>query len=264
MRILVVIGLCVYLIAELWMQQNVPSLVAGQSLRMAVVIALCALTIFVDDLRRKKERYLSHAARVPAADLANKVESLTRKEEEQSQSLKEAETLIGKLQMQIAKLNEEKALKDEALDTARAKIDELLKNENREPDHAAELAVLGLVSMLQEKGRLVDFIMGDISQIPDAQIGAAARVVHQGLSLFLPQCFEFRKLHAGQEGETVALNQDYPAKGYRLLGNVPNKAPYEGRILHCGWQVLALSVPQCELQRCGDGIVITPAQVECR
>ena len=44
----------------------------------------------------------------------------------------------------------------------------------------ADAEVVHFLSMLQEKGRLVDFLMDDINAYSDAQVGAAARVVHAG------------------------------------------------------------------------------------
>ena len=39
---------------------------------------------------------------------------------------------------------------------------------------------LQLLSLLQREGRLVDFLQQDIASFPDADVGAAARVVHEG------------------------------------------------------------------------------------
>src|SRR5690242_17365388 len=44
-----------------------------------------------------------------------------------------------------------------------------------EPDHASGLTVL---SILQREGRLIDFLQEDVASFSDAEIGAAARVVH--------------------------------------------------------------------------------------
>src|SRR5688500_12565958 len=41
-------------------------------------------------------------------------------------------------------------------------------------------AALQLLSLLQREGRFVDFIEEDVANYADAQIGAAARVVHEG------------------------------------------------------------------------------------
>src|SRR5690242_15152763 len=44
----------------------------------------------------------------------------------------------------------------------------------------AEAEIVSLVAILQDRGRLVDFLMEDITSYDDAQVGAAARVVHEG------------------------------------------------------------------------------------
>ncbi|HTO03814.1 MAG TPA: DUF2760 domain-containing protein, partial [Opitutus sp.] len=50
--------------------------------------------------------------------------------------------------------------------------------------HAAGLALLAL---LQREGRLIDFLQEDVSAYSDADIGAAARVVHAGSRKVLNQ-----------------------------------------------------------------------------
>src|SRR5690349_12560463 len=44
----------------------------------------------------------------------------------------------------------------------------------------AEAEIVAFFALLQEKGRFVDFLMDDVTAYDDAQVGAAARVVHQG------------------------------------------------------------------------------------
>ena len=44
----------------------------------------------------------------------------------------------------------------------------------------AEAEIVSFLALLQERGRLVDFLMEDITSYDDAQVGAGARVVHQG------------------------------------------------------------------------------------
>src|SRR5262245_12215220 len=50
--------------------------------------------------------------------------------------------------------------------------------------HASGLAVLAL---LQREGRLIDFLQEDVASYSDADIGAAARVVHAGSRKVLQQ-----------------------------------------------------------------------------
>ncbi len=46
-----------------------------------------------------------------------------------------------------------------------------------EPDHTAALLLLAI---LQREGRLIDFLQEDVAAFSDADVGAAARVVHEG------------------------------------------------------------------------------------
>ena len=48
------------------------------------------------------------------------------------------------------------------------------------PQLASETAALQLLGLLQREARFVDFVQEDIQGYGDAEIGAAARVVHQG------------------------------------------------------------------------------------
>ena len=48
------------------------------------------------------------------------------------------------------------------------------------PENQAEAEVVAFVGLLQEKGRFVDFLMDDVALYNDAQVGAAASVVHYG------------------------------------------------------------------------------------
>src|SRR6516225_1466269 len=50
--------------------------------------------------------------------------------------------------------------------------------------------VVNFLAILQEKGRLVDFLMDDIKSYSDAQVGAAARVLHEGCKAVLLEHFE--------------------------------------------------------------------------
>ena len=49
--------------------------------------------------------------------------------------------------------------------------------EGTDPVALADAEIVHFLAMLQEKGRLVDFLMDDINAYSDAQVGAAARVV---------------------------------------------------------------------------------------
>ena len=134
------------------------------------------------------------------------------------------------------------------------------------PAATGENEVLGFLGLMQQKGRLLDFLMDDVSKYPDAQVGAAARVVHQGCSAVLRDYFEIKPVVQNAEGSSLTLNKDYDAHSYRLLGRVIGEPPFTGRLLHRGWLTTSVKLPE---QRTPASAVsgspervIAPAEVE--
>jgi len=84
----------------------------------------------------------------------------------------------------------------------------------------AEAEIVSFLGMLQEKGRLVDFLMDDINPYNDAQVGAAARVVHAGCKRVLQEHFNIHPLRTEDEGSTVQVPVGYAADEYRLVGTI--------------------------------------------
>ena len=131
---------------------------------------------------------------------------------------------------------------------------------------AGENEVLGFLGLLQQKGRLLDFLMDDVSKYPDAQVGAAARVVHQGCSAVLRDYFEIKPIAQNAEGSSLTLSKDFDARSYRLLGRVIGEPPFTGRLLHRGWLTTSVRLPeQRNTAPAVSGVperVIAPAEVE--
>ncbi|HRE07168.1 MAG TPA: DUF2760 domain-containing protein, partial [Opitutaceae bacterium] len=73
------------------------------------------------------------------------------------------------------------------------------------PAARAEAEVVALLALLQDKGRLVDFVREDITAATDAQVGAAARVVHAGCRQVLADCFEIAPVRTEPESGRVVL-----------------------------------------------------------
>ncbi len=123
----------------------------------------------------------------------------------------------------------------------------------------AQAQVVQLLARLQEKGRLVDFAMDDITPYSNEEIGAGARVVHQGCSEVLKEIFDIHAVHLGDEGETLSLAADFDARAYRLVGKVPEQPPFTGTVLHRGWKTNKVTLP-----RLTDTAreIIAPAEVE--
>lgn len=126
-------------------------------------------------------------------------------------------------------------------------------------ESVAQAQVVQFLARLQEKGRLVDFAMDDITPYSNEEIGAGARVVHQGCREVLKELFEIQAVHLGDEGETLSLAADFDARAYRLVGKVPEQPPFTGTVLHRGWKTSKVALP-----RLTDTAreVIAPAEVE--
>jgi hypothetical protein len=128
----------------------------------------------------------------------------------------------------------------------------------------AEAQVLHFLGRLQEKGRLVDFVMDDIAPYSNEQVGAAARIVHQGCREALESGFSFEPVHGGPEGETVTLAEDFDARAFRLVGKVPERPPFTGTLRHRGWKASQVSLPRLtgDIRDASARRIVAPAEVE--
>ena len=128
----------------------------------------------------------------------------------------------------------------------------------------ADAEIVQFLAMLQEKGRLVDFLMDDINAYSDAQVGAAARVVHAGCKGVLQEHFMINPVRPEQEGSTVQVPAGYSADEYRLIGKIAGSAPFSGVLVHRGWKTGMVKLPQL-LRGAADPLpAIAPAEVEVK
>ncbi|WP_158937882.1 DUF2760 domain-containing protein [Burkholderia sp. S171] len=121
-------------------------------------------------------------------------------------------------------------------------------------------AALQLLGLLQRGARFVDFVEEDIAGYSDADIGAAARLVHDGCRTTLREHFTIRPVREEAEGSRVTLADGFDATAIRLTGNVVGKAPFTGNISHRGWRVTEVRLPM--LTKTHDATVIAQAEVE--
>jgi hypothetical protein len=128
----------------------------------------------------------------------------------------------------------------------------------------ADAEIVHFLAMLQEKGRLVDFVIDDINAYSDAQVGAAARVVHAGCRGVLQEHFMIDPVRPEQEGSTVQVPAGYSAGEYRLVGKIAGSAPFSGVLVHRGWKTGMVKLPQL-LRGAADPLpAIAPAEVEVK
>jgi hypothetical protein len=121
-------------------------------------------------------------------------------------------------------------------------------------------AALQLLSLLQREARLIDFTQENLSGYADADIGAAARVVHEGCAKVLRDHFSIEAVRSEAEGSRVTLPEGFDAASVRLTGNVVGKAPFSGTLSHRGWRATSVRLPK--LAEAHDANVLAPAEVE--
>jgi len=132
------------------------------------------------------------------------------------------------------------------------------------PAAQTEAEIVSFLALLQEKGRLVDFLMDDINAYDDAQVGAAARVVHAGGKAALQEHFQIHPVRQESEGSTVQVAAGYAADEYRLLGRISGQAPFSGILVHRGWKTDLVKLPRI-LRSSADRLpTIAPAEVELK
>ena len=129
-----------------------------------------------------------------------------------------------------------------------------------ETRHEAE--VVTVLALLQEKGRLVDFLMDDITGYSDAQVGTAARVVHEGCKAALGEHFGIVPVRTESEGARVEVPTGYAPDDYRLVGKITGQAPFTGTLVHHGWRVDWVKLPRLIRTNPDRLPTVAPAEVE--
>jgi hypothetical protein len=128
----------------------------------------------------------------------------------------------------------------------------------------AEAEIVAFLALLQEKGRFVDFIMDDVTAYNDAQVGAAARVVHQGCREVLRDHFKITPVSDAAEGSRVTVPAGFAPDEYRLVGKISGQPPFTGTLIHKGWKTEFVKLPRI-IKTSGDRLPgIAPAEVELK
>lgn len=121
-------------------------------------------------------------------------------------------------------------------------------------------AALQLLAVFQREGRLVDFLEEDVASFTDADIGAAARVVHTGCRKALREHVKLEPVRAEPEGAKVTLPEGFDPSQVKLTGNVQGKGPHTGELRHRGWRAASVHLPTP--MEGHDARVIAQAEVE--
>ncbi len=157
----------------------------------------------------------------------------------------ELENKLGKDERRIHELEAElKAVKADASSAADARGD----------------GALWLLGLLQKDGRFIDFLQQDIAGFDDAEVGGAARVIHDGCKQSLQKHVDLEPIRTEEEGGKVTLEEGYDAQAVKLTGNVSGKAPFTGTLRHKGWKASRVELPALLAEH--DPKVLAQAEVE--
>jgi hypothetical protein len=127
------------------------------------------------------------------------------------------------------------------------------------PGPTLEDGALRLLGLLQEEGRLVDFLEEDVTPYDDEQIGAATRGIHEACRKALRERVTLEPILPGAEGDAVTVEPGFDPAAIRLVGNVTGAPPVRGVLRHGGWRVKKVTIAP----RTGyDARVLAPAEVE--
>ena len=118
---------------------------------------------------------------------------------------------------------------------------------------------LRLLALLQQEGRLIDFLQEDITPYGDAQVGAAVRAIHAGCRSALHERMHIERIYPEEDGASVEIAAGFDAAQVRLTGNVHGKPPFRGVLQHGGWRVSDVALPKSAGIDPG---VLAPAEVE--
>ena len=116
------------------------------------------------------------------------------------------------------------------------------------------------IMLLQKHARLIDFIYENIDDYSDEEIGAGARVVHQGCQKVFKEYIKIEPLHAQQEDSLVTLEEGFNTKEVKLTGNISGTPPFKGKLIHRGWKITQINLPQSTDTQ--SSLIVAPTEIE--
>lgn len=125
-----------------------------------------------------------------------------------------------------------------------------------------ELSHLRLLMLLQQSGRLLDFLKEDITTYSDVQVGAAVRQIHRDCAKVIEEVVTIRPVLEDNEGAIIKVPVGYDASQIKLVGKIKGEPPYSGILTHKGWKAHKRSLPKQVSGAASE--VIAPAEVEIR
>lgn len=150
----------------------------------------------------------------------------------------------------------------------------LAKRAATDPDFAAKLdqlrgrdgpakpsgVPLRLLAVLQRKGRLIDFLMEDLSSATNEQIGQSVRAFHGECQKALKDHVTLTTVLPQEEGQTAEVPPGFDPSAIQLTGNVTGQPPFRGTVQHPGWRVTEVRLAEPPAGQ--DEFVMMPAEVQ--
>ena len=128
------------------------------------------------------------------------------------------------------------------------------------PDAESCDRAVQILALLQREGRLIDFLSEDVSQYPDAQLGAAVRMIHDSCRQVLDRYMKLQPVIASEEDQPVMVPAGFDLASIKLIGNTAGAPPMRGLLRHRGWRIQEVNLPALP-----EGIgrsIVAPAEVE--
>jgi hypothetical protein len=114
-----------------------------------------------------------------------------------------------------------------------------------------------LLALLQREGRLVDFLEQPVDGFSDADVGAAARVVHAGCRKALEGRVAFEPVLVEEEGARVSLTG---SEEHVVVAAAGRAKAGSFTVVHRGWRLVRDELPA--LTAGHDGALLQAAEVE--
>jgi hypothetical protein len=116
------------------------------------------------------------------------------------------------------------------------------------------------LTLLQRDGRLIDFLLEDVTAASDGDLGAGVREIHRLCQKALSEHLVLEPVLPQEENTPVEVPVGFDPSAIRLTGAVTGAPPFRGTLKHRGWRVKEIRLgPLAEGQ---DHFVVQPAEVE--
>lgn len=214
-----------------------------------------------DFIGKKGFQTLKQSLEKHIKSLSSHVNELEATGEEQLEALQKQEEMVRTYEEKVKTLEEQLSQLKQSHETLQTQNQKLEQQNRQLKSNDASSAATMLLSTLQSKGRFLDFVMSEISSYPDAQVGAAARIVHQGCQKVLDQYFAIKPVREDKEGSLINLGDSPNAKHYRLVGSGSEQLPSSARLVHKGWRTDKVELPKYLNDKDTDKNILAPAEI---